>query len=124
MRSIVLRLVTLLLGLFFGFVGYHKAFASLADLKTYGSWTVHLPDLLGRAIGWSEMACALLLIGYTIRPHRWVKWGAAVFIVNQLSAAATHWAKGETAALPQNFVLIALLSVLVFAPPEKARSAG
>lgn len=101
------------LSAFFGFVGWNKAFASLDDLVRYGSWTVHLPEAFGRLVGWSEMACALLLLaGLVVNRPKLGGVAALVLIANQIVAALVHWSQGELSALPQNSVLIALLSIL------------
>lgn len=109
------------LALFFAFVGWNKAFAALADLARYGSWTVHLPEWLGRIVGWSEMLLALGLLAGLLRKVRPVARIAALLLVaNQLAAAAVHFAEGETAALAQNAVLIVLLAFVAFLPaPDK-----
>lgn len=103
----------LLLAAFFGFVGWNKAFAPLIDLARFGSWTVHLPEWLGRLVGWSEMALAAALMA-ALAP-RWrhlARIAAWLLIANQIVAAAIHFAHGENAAMPQNAVLIAVLFVL------------
>ena len=98
------------LALFFAFVGWNKAFASLVDLARYGSWTIHLPEALGRLVGWSEMLCAMgLLAGLFIRGRRFSQIATLVLLANQLIAALMHARHGDVAALPQNAVLIALL---------------
>lgn len=103
------------LALFFAFVGWNKAFAPLADLARYGSWTVHLPEWLGRIVGWSEMLLAGgLLCQFLPKVRRWAAIAALALIANQLIAAAFHAAHGESAALPQNAVLIALLLLVAF----------
>ncbi len=100
----------LLLAVFFGFVGWNKAFASLDDLARYGSWTVHLPETLGRLVGWSEMLCAAgLLAGLSRKGRQIVAIAALALVLNQLVAAIIHALHNEHAALPQNGVLIALL---------------
>lgn len=105
----------LVLGLFFGFVGWNKAFAALPDLARYGSWTVHLPEWLGRLVGWSEMLLAAALLGVLFaRTRRWTRPAALVLVVNQLCAGLVHLQSGETAALPQNAVLIALLFLIAW----------
>lgn len=85
LRKGAAAMLALLLAAFFGFVGWNKAFAPLAELARHGAWTVHLPEWLGRLVGWSELA---------------------------LAAALVHLARGETAALPQNAVLIVILLAL------------
>lgn len=102
------------LSAFFGFVGWNKAFASLDDLVRYGSWTVHLPDIAGRIVGWSEMACAAGLLAFIVKGQAGVvRSSALVLVVNQLVAAVIHWNSDEAAALPQNGVLIALLVLVI-----------
>ncbi len=98
------------LAAFFAFVGWNKAFAPMADLARHGAWTVHLPQWLGRVVGGSELACAVLLLV----PGRLRRITALVLVANQACAAAVHLARGETAALPQNAVLVALLIALAW----------
>lgn len=110
------------LALFFAFVGWNKAFAPLADLAKYGAWTIHLPELAGRLVGWSEMACAALLLAAPLRPRRLVgRIAALALVANQLVAGGVHLAHGETAALPQNLILILMLLWLAWlaAPTER-----
>ncbi|WP_256869475.1 DoxX family protein [Sphingobium lactosutens] len=110
-RRAAIALLSIALAVFFGFVGYMKAFAPLAELTKHHAWTVHLPEALGRAIGWTEIACALLLIVGIVRP-RWGRFSALLLLVNQLLAAAVHFSQGEMAALPQNGVIIALCLII------------
>jgi hypothetical protein len=52
------------------------------------------------------------------------RWSALLLIANQAVAALVHLNHGETAALPQNGVLIALLAaVAIFARPIIAKGA-
>jgi uncharacterized membrane protein YphA (DoxX/SURF4 family) len=108
----LLAIVTTVLALFFLFVGYMKAVAPLAELAQHHAWTVHLIEPLGRAVGWSEIGCALLLVVGLFRPTAG-RIGAAVLLVNQIAAAAVHISVGEIASLPQNAVII-LLCLLVW----------
>lgn len=111
MMSIILA--SCLLGLFFLFVGYMKAFAPLAELMQHHAWTIYLPEPIGRAIGWSELGCALLLLIGIPRPAAgWI--GAVALLFNQMVAAAVHGWMGEVQSLPQNAV-IALICVLILA---------
>ena len=116
-KRIILHSLALMLAAFFGFVGWNKAFATLSDLASYGAWTVHLPEAAGRIVGWSELACA---VGLLIPRTKFCV--AAALIANQIAAAAVHLAYDETAALPQNAVLVALLSVLAFFTFSQRRS--
>ncbi|NBC36414.1 hypothetical protein GTZ99_07590 [Novosphingobium sp. FSY-8] len=118
-RTVLTWLLALLLAAFFAFVGWNKAFALLADLARYHAWTVFVSEPLGRAVGWSEIACAtgLLMLGW--RPG-WARAAAVVLIVNQAVAAWVHLIHAQTAALPQNAVLIALLALLAALMPRLA----
>lgn len=104
-------LASCLLALFFLFVGYMKAFAPLAELMRHHAWTVYLPESVGRAIGWSEMGCALLLLIGIARPAL-ARIGAVTLLFNQMVAAAVHGWMGEAQSLPQNAV-IAMICVLL-----------
>lgn len=119
-RLTILAAASLLLAAFFAFVGYMKGFAPLMELAKHGAWTVHLPPPLGRAMGYSEMGCALLLLAGLARPA-WGMWGAAILFVNQLAAAAVHMAMGETGALPQNAVILTLCVLIAWL--QRARRA-
>jgi DoxX-like family len=108
----LIAVLCIALAAFFGFVGWNKAFAPLEDLARYHAWTVYLPEWLGRAVGWSEMALALGLICIlvpTLRRHACI--AALLLIANQLVAALVHLTHGEASALPQNAVLIVLLAL-------------
>ena len=102
------------LAAFFAFVGYYKAFAPLAELAKHSAFTVHLPDLLGRSIGWIEIACALALLAGIV----WQRAGpaqiaAALFqIAEQGVSSLIHARHGEAAMLPQNALLALLLLVV------------
>ena len=98
------------LALFFAFVGWNKAFASLDDLARHHAWTVHLPELAGRIIGWSELLlAAALLAALSATRRRIARFAALALILNQIAAALVHAAHAQAFALPQNAVLIAML---------------
>jgi uncharacterized membrane protein YphA (DoxX/SURF4 family) len=106
----LIAVLCLPLALFFAFVGWNKAFASLNDLAHYGAWTVHVPETLGRIIGASEMLfAATLLAGLLSRGLQIAQIAALALVANQLIAAFIHARHGETGALPQNGILIAAL---------------
>jgi hypothetical protein len=113
----LIAVLCIALAAFFGFVGWNKAFAPLEDLARYHAWTVYLPEWLGRLVGWSEMvlAAGLLLILFPAR-RSLARIAALTLIANQLCAGAVHALYGETAALPQNAVLIALLALTAWMP--------
>jgi peptidoglycan/LPS O-acetylase OafA/YrhL len=95
--------IATLLAAFFAFVGYHKAFAPVAELAQHRVWTLALPEWAGRLVGWSELLLRLRL---------WAAGAALLLIVNQAAAAAVHWSSGEGDALPQNAVLVVLLGLV------------
>ena len=114
--------LAVLLAAFFCFVGWNKAFDTLADLARYGAWTVWLPEWLGRLVGWSEMGCAVALLAILVPGReRIARAGGAILVANQLVAAAMHFAHGELRALPQNAVLVAVLLGVVLAAGELAK---
>ena len=123
-RFVVAAITAILMAAFFAFVGYSKAFASLADLTRFGAWTIWLPETLGRLVGWSEMVCAAgLLCVFSVRHRHLARAAALLLIVNQLAAGTVHAVHRETAALPQNAVLIALLAlVAALLPSSKVKS--
>jgi uncharacterized membrane protein YphA (DoxX/SURF4 family) len=99
---------------FLGFVGYYKAFAPLAELAKHNAFTVHLPELLGRLIGWLEMGCAAALLAGLIwrAAARW-QIGAALLVAGeQVWSSVLHLQHGEGAMLRQNVVLIVLLLIV------------
>lgn len=102
------------LAAFFAFVGWNKAFAPLADLARYHAWTVYIPEPLGRAVGWSEMVLAAVLLGALI-PTFWrvARVSSLLLVLNQFVAALVHITQEEVGALPQNAVLIAALMAVV-----------
>lgn len=112
MKSAVCRALIaalcVVLALFFAFVGWNKAFASLADLAHYGSWTVYLPELGGRIVGWSEMTLALGLLAGLHR-RQVARFSALALVANQIVAGLFHLTHGEDGALPQNLLLIVML---------------
>ena len=109
---LVLWTTQFLLAAFFGFVGYKKAFAPMADLASYHAWVAALPPLVARTVGWSEMLCAIALVlpGVLRRGRRVIAISAAILCINQFCAIALHALRGELAgALLQNLMLILLL---------------
>lgn len=114
-RTTLRILLSLPLASFFGFVGWMKASAPVATLAQHGAWTVRIPEPLGRAVGVSEIVCALLLlVGLLPRRARVGAASAIVLIVNQAVAAAVHASAGESQALPQNAVLVAAIALVAW----------
>lgn len=111
-RALIAALCAIL-ALFFAFVGWNKAFASLADLARYGSWTIYLPEVLGKLVGWSEMLLALaLFVSLMPSRRRLARLAALLLVANQIVAALFHLTHGEAGALPQNLVLITMLLIV------------
>jgi hypothetical protein len=111
--TVLAIVVATLLAAFFAFVGYHKAFAPLAELAQHRVWTLALPEWAGRAVGWSELLLAAVLLGFALpRLRLWAAGAALLLIINQCVAAAVHWSSGEGDALPQNAVLVLLLGLV------------
>lgn len=107
--------LALTIGGFSCFVGYMKAFAPIEVLAEHTAWTVHLPVIVGRGIGWLEMAAAAVLI-LTIPFPRLARAGfaaAAWITLNHSVAAIVHILAGEYPTLVQSAVLISLCILLL-----------
>lgn len=112
---VVLALLTLLIGGFSLFVGYHKALSPLATLAQNSAWTVHLPVWLGRAVGWAELAAAVTLFaGLPLRRFARAGYFAAIWItLNHAVAAVIHVIHEEWHTLTQSAVVITLCLAMV-----------
>lgn len=123
--TVLAILVATLLAAFFGFVGYHKSFAPLAELAQHRVWTLALPAWAGRLVGASELLLAGALLAMLLPRFRaWAALAAALLIVNQLAAAGVHWSRGEGDALPQNVVLIVLLALVGLVARTQQKPSG
>ncbi len=111
----ILVILALVLGGFSLFVGYHKSFSPLEELRQHSAWTVHLPVLLGRLIGWAELAAATLLIaGLAIPRLARAGYYAAIWItLNHIAAAIVHVSQEEWHTLTQSAVVITLCLLMV-----------
>lgn len=116
LRAVLLAALTLLLGAFHGFVGWHKAFASHEELVQHDAWTMHLPIWLGKLVGWTEMIVTAALLVALVRPKlaRIGVWACIIFIVMELAAAATHYVTQDGGSLVQNAVSISLTALLAW----------
>lgn len=104
----------LLLAAFFCFVGYWKALGPAAALVEHKAWVAGFPLFFARAVGWSEIALALLLLATAWpRLRKAAHWAAPLLVVNQLVAGLVHISRRELDALPQNAVLLALLVLVI-----------
>ena len=116
LRLLLLAALTLLLGAFHGFVGWHKAFSTHEQLVEHAAWTMHLPMWLGMLVGWVEMIVTAGLLLALVRPAlaRLGYWCCLYFIVLELVAAATHYVMHDGGSLPQNALSIALTALLAW----------
>ncbi|MBO9726359.1 MAG: DoxX family protein [Novosphingobium sp.] len=101
------------LALFFLFVGFMKAFAPLTELARHRAWTVHLPVLVGRGVGWTEIICALLLLFGMFCPSIGIA-GALALLLNQVGAGVVHAWVGEFQSLPQNGLIVFICGVVCY----------
>lgn len=121
--------LTLPLALFHGFVGWHKAFSSHAELVMHKAWTAHLPEALGRAVGWLEMALTLVLtlalIAALLRP-RLARMGAmacGALVLLEAISLLTHQIANDGAPALQNVVTIVVTAFLGWLYARRAATA-
>lgn len=79
--------------------------------------------LLGRVIGWVEIAAAaLLILGlFAGRLACWGSWAALWITLNHVVAAVVHIVHREWHTLPQSAVVIALCLVMVWLYRRRAQ---
>lgn len=123
---ILLVVLTLLVGAFHGFVGWHKAFSTHEELVQHAAWTQHLPMWLGRFVGWTEMIATAALLLALLRPRlaRTGFWACILFIAMELVAAATHHVTRDGGSLVQNAVTISLTALLAWLYARRLSFAG
>jgi ABC-type antimicrobial peptide transport system permease subunit len=116
LRRLLLVALTLLLCAFHGFVGWHKAFSSHAELVQHTAWTMHLPIWLGKLVGWLEMGLTAALLAALLRPSlaRLGVWSCVAFVVLELVSAATHQLMRDGASLAQNALTVVLTALLAW----------
>lgn len=121
---VILVILTLLLGGFSAFVGWNKALAPLEVLREHSAWTIHLPVLLGRLVGWLEMASVAALAAALLVPRlaRWGLAGAAWISANHIVAAGFHVAYAEWHTLTQSAVVITLCVLWVWLWQRRAKA--
>lgn len=105
---------TLPLALFHGFVGWHKAFSSHAELVQHKAWTAHLPLALSRAVGWLELALTAALIIALLRPQL-ARMGAVAcgaLVLLEAISLLTHQIMQDGAPALQNVVTIVVTAFL------------
>ncbi|AHE55119.1 hypothetical protein NX02_17205 [Sphingomonas sanxanigenens DSM 19645 = NX02] len=103
------------LAAFFGFVGFMKMTAPMADLARHHAWVAGLAPPVARVVGASEMLCAALLLLPGLLPgrDRWIGGAAVALIANQCVAILFHALRGDLGgAIGQNLLLIALLGLV------------
>jgi DoxX-like family len=116
LRLFALVALTLLLGAFHGFVGWHKAFSTREELVQHAAWTIHLPLWLGKLVGWTEMIVTAALLCAVFR-RSWSRvgfWSCVIFIALELMATFTHYRTQDGGSLVQNAVTISLTAVLAW----------
>lgn len=118
-RAVLLLVLALPMAAFFAFVGWYKAFAPVAELAAHHAWTAHVPQWIGRPMGWTELLgaaamalAAIPVLGRRVRPVAMI---AAVWLaLSQIVSGAVHLTHGEGDALPQNlFLFVTLLAIAV-----------
>lgn len=118
-------ILTVPLVAFHGFVGWHKAFSSHAELVRHTAWTAHLPELLGKAIGWLEMGLTVALLVALLRP-RFARLGVmacAAFVVLEAISLLTHQIMADGAPALQNVVTILVTTLLGWLYAQRAAAA-
>lgn len=119
-QEVLIALLSLLLALFHGFVGWHKAFAPLAELARHTAWTVHLPEALGRTIGWLELTLSATLIAALVGHFKWPSAARAgmsaaiAFVVLELISSWVHYRHGEVFMLKQNATSVGMTAALAW----------
>lgn len=119
LRLVLLVPLTLLIALFHGFVGANKALAPREVLVEHTAWTIHLPDAVGRAVGWLELGLTASLLIALLRPAsaRLGMWACLALVALEGISSFVHYRHGELAMVPQNAtsVLLTTLAALLFA---------
>ena len=121
----LIALLTLPLVAFHGFVGWHKAFSSHAELVLHTAWTAHLPEALGKVIGWLEIGPTVALLAALLRPHlaRLGVVACAAFVVLEAISLLTHQVMSDGAPALQNVVSILVTALLAWLYAQRAAAA-
>jgi putative oxidoreductase len=111
-----------ILAAMFGMGGAMKAFAPFAVLHAQVPWTNHVPDLMVRFIGLSELAGAigLLLPAITRIQPRLIPLAALGLMIVMLLATGFHVMRAEYSALPTTLGLAALAAFVAWGRAWKA----
>jgi|JI6StandDraft_1071083.scaffolds.fasta_scaffold278025_1 hypothetical protein len=113
-RLALILVLTLPVAAFHGFVGWHKAFSSHAELVVHKAWTMHLPAVLGKAVGWVEIALTLVLLLALAQP-RFARQGVlacGMLIVLEVISLITHQVMNDGAPPLQNVFSVAVTALL------------
>jgi hypothetical protein len=115
-QLLVLVALTLLLGAFHGFVGFHKAFSTHEELVQHSAWTMHLPMWLGKTVCWVEMIGTAVLLVALFRPRysRAGMWVCIWFAALEVVAGVVHYVTQDGGSLIQNALAIFLTSLLAW----------
>ncbi len=121
-----LVVLTVLLGGFSAFVGWHKATAPLEILRENSAWTIHLPVVLGRIVGVLELAAVAALVAGLLVPRAacFGLAGAAWISANHVVAAGFHIFYREWHTLTQSAIVITLCLVWVWLWRRRAKAQG
>lgn len=125
LRLALIAALTLFLATFHAFVGYYKAFAPREELLKHTAWTIHLPEWLGKLVGWVEMGLVAALLVALLRPRysRLGQFACYAIIALELISTTIHQATSDGASLAQNVVSILLTALLAWLFAQRARAA-
>ena len=122
-EQVSLVLLALPIAAFSLFVGFNKALAPMNVLVEHLAWTIHLPVMVGKAVGWLEMlAASVLLLSLAVRRLRRTGFYAAAWIaLNHSVAAIVHVSAQEWSTLSQSAFVIPLCLVLTWLCARRAK---
>lgn len=115
-EQVALVLLALPIAVFSLFVGFNKALAPMNVLVEHLAWTIHLPVMVGKAVGWLEMlAASVLILSLRVKRLRRAGFYAAAWIaLNHSVAAIVHVSAREWSTLSQSAFVIPLCLVLTW----------
>jgi DoxX-like family len=104
-----LEMARVVLAMAFGFFGFMKATLPMAELARHGAWVAHLSPAIARAVGVSEMVCAIAISPLVSWRHvSIVRASAMLLLLNQCAAISMHLLNGQPGALALNALWCAL----------------
>jgi uncharacterized membrane protein YhaH (DUF805 family) len=89
------------------------------------AWTIHLPVMVGKGVGWLEMfAASVLILSLAVRRLRRAGFYAAAWIaLNHSVAAIVHVSASEWSTLSQSAFVIPLCLMLTWLCARRASKA-